>query len=164
MHICIRKLVIIGSDNALSHGWCQAIIWANGEILLIGPLGTNVSKIWIRIHTFWFKKMHLKISSSKWCPRCLSRKNTGSIKYGTQTWSSYPLRDNSQDLHCGNPSRSRIRLSYMNGQTFYTIPHLNHIYLCRTANMPWRTCVVVKQMQSDSNSIGHHTAFGWLSI
>ena len=26
---------------------------------------------------------------------------------------------------------------------------LGHIYLCRTANMSWRTCVVVKQIQSN---------------
>ena len=26
---------------------------------------------------------------------------------------------------------------------------LRHIYLCRTANMSWRTCVVVKQIQSN---------------
>ena len=26
-HICICKLTIIGIDDSLSHGWCQAIIW-----------------------------------------------------------------------------------------------------------------------------------------
>ena len=26
---------------------------------------------------------------------------------------------------------------------------LRHIYLCRTANMSWRTCVVIKQIQSN---------------
>ena len=29
---------------------------------------------------------------------------------------------------------------------------LRHIYLCRTANMSWRTCVVVKQIQSNPKS------------
>ena len=28
-----------------------------------------------------------------------------------------------------------------------------HIYLCRTANMSWRTCVVVKQIQSNQSNI-----------
>ena len=28
-HICIGNLAIIGSDNGLSPGWCQAIIWTN---------------------------------------------------------------------------------------------------------------------------------------
>ena len=33
----------IGSDNGLSPDQCQAIIWTNAGILLIGPLGTNFS-------------------------------------------------------------------------------------------------------------------------
>ena len=45
---------------------CQAIIWTSAGILLIGPLGTNFSEFLIEIHTFLFKKMHLKISSVKW--------------------------------------------------------------------------------------------------
>ena len=40
-HICVSKLAIIGSDNGLSPGRRQAIIWTNAEILLIGSLGTN---------------------------------------------------------------------------------------------------------------------------
>ena len=44
-HICISKLTIIGSDNGLSPGWSQAIIWTNDGILLIGPLETNFSQI-----------------------------------------------------------------------------------------------------------------------
>ena len=40
-HICVGKLTIIGSDNGLSPGRRQAIIWTNSGILLIGPLGTN---------------------------------------------------------------------------------------------------------------------------
>ena len=61
----------IGSDNGLSPGQCQVIIWTNAGILLIGPLGTNFGEILIEIHTFSFKKMHLKISSAKWRPFCL---------------------------------------------------------------------------------------------
>ena len=48
-HICVNKLTIIGSDNGLSLGRCQAIIWTNAGILLIGPLGTNFSEILIEI-------------------------------------------------------------------------------------------------------------------
>ena len=49
------------------------ILWisTNAGILLIGPLGTNLSEIVIEIHTFSFKKMHLKMSSGKWRPFCL---------------------------------------------------------------------------------------------
>ena len=46
-HICVSKLTIIGSDNGLSPGQRQAIIWSNAGILLIGPLGTNFSEIYI---------------------------------------------------------------------------------------------------------------------
>ena len=70
-HICVSKLTIIGSDNGLSPGWHQAITWTNVGILLIGPLGINVSEILIEIHIFSFKKIHLKMSSGKWRPFCL---------------------------------------------------------------------------------------------
>ena len=70
-HICVNKLIIIGSDNGLSPGRRQAIIWTNAGILLIGPLGTNFSEILIEILTFSFKKMHLKMPSGKWRQSCL---------------------------------------------------------------------------------------------
>ena len=70
-HICVGKLTTIGSDNGLSPGRRQAIIWTNAGILLIGPLGTNFSEILIGIQTFLFKKMHLKMSSAKWRLFCL---------------------------------------------------------------------------------------------
>ena len=41
MHRCISKQTIIDSDNGLSPGWCQAIIWTSAGILLIRPLGAN---------------------------------------------------------------------------------------------------------------------------
>ena len=67
-HICVGNLTIIGSDNGLSPGRRQAIIWTNAEMLLIGTLGTNSSEIVIEMHTFSFKKTHLKLSSAKWQP------------------------------------------------------------------------------------------------
>ena len=70
-HICVGKQTIIGSDNGLSPGRRQAIIWTNAGILLIGPLGTNFSEISINILTFSFTKMRLKVSSAKWRPFCL---------------------------------------------------------------------------------------------
>ena len=69
-HICVGKLTIIGSDNGLSPGRHQAIIWTNAGILLIEPLGTNFSEILIGIHKFSFTKMRLKMSSAKWRPFC----------------------------------------------------------------------------------------------
>ena len=70
-HIYVSKLTVISPDNGLSPGWRQAIIWTNAGILLIGPLGTNFNEIFIEIHTFSFKKIHLKMSSGKWRPFCL---------------------------------------------------------------------------------------------
>ena len=71
MHICVIKVTIIVSDHDLSPGRRQAVIWNNAGILLIEPLGTNFSGSLIEIHTFSFKKMHLKMSSGKWRPSCL---------------------------------------------------------------------------------------------
>ena len=70
-HICVSKLRTIGSDNGLSPGRRQAIIWTHAGILLIGPLGTNFSEILIEIPTFSFKKMRLKVPSAKWRPFCV---------------------------------------------------------------------------------------------
>ena len=70
-HICVGKLTIIGSDNGLSPGRRQAIIRTNAGTLLIGTIGTNFSEILCEIHTFSFKKMHLKMSYEKWRPFCL---------------------------------------------------------------------------------------------
>ena len=70
-HICVGNLTIIGSDNGLSPGRRQAIVWTNDGILLIGPLGTNFGDNLIEIQTFSFKKKHLKVSSAKWRPFCL---------------------------------------------------------------------------------------------
>ena len=70
-HICVSNLTITGSDNGLSPGRRQAIIWTNAGILLIRNLGTNFNEILSKIHIFSFKKMHLKTSSAKWRPFCL---------------------------------------------------------------------------------------------
>ena len=64
-HMCISKLTIIGSDNGLSPGWRQAIIWTNAGILLIGISGTNFGEILSEIHIFSFTKMHLEVLSTK---------------------------------------------------------------------------------------------------
>ena len=44
-HICVGKLTIIGSDNELSTGRHQVIIWTNAGILLIVNLRKNVGEI-----------------------------------------------------------------------------------------------------------------------
>ena len=70
-HICVSKIIIIGSDTGLPPGQRQAIIRTNAYILLIGPLGTNFSEILVEILTKSFMKIRLKVSSAKWWPFCL---------------------------------------------------------------------------------------------
>ena len=70
-NICVSNQTIIGSDNGLSPGRRQAIIWSNSGILLIRTLGTKFSEILSKIQTFSFKKIHFKMSSAKWRPFCL---------------------------------------------------------------------------------------------
>ena len=95
MHICVGKLTVIGSDNGLSPGWRQAIIWTNAGILLIGPLGTNFSDILIEIQTFSFKKAHLKMLSAKWRPFCLGLNvlKTAALQKFTSLTSTSHLND-----------------------------------------------------------------------
>ena len=64
--ICVSILTVIGSDNGLSPGRRQAIIWTNVGILLSRIWGTNFSEI----HRFSFKKMNLKMPSVKWRHFC----------------------------------------------------------------------------------------------
>ena len=45
MHICVGNLTTIGSDNGLSPGRHQAIIWTNAGILLTGLVEKNFSEI-----------------------------------------------------------------------------------------------------------------------
>ena len=72
--IYVNKLNIIGSDNGMSPGRRQAIIWTNAGILSNAPSGTKFGETLIGIHTFSFKEMYLKMSSAKWRPFFLGLK------------------------------------------------------------------------------------------
>ena len=99
-HICISKLTIIASDNGLSPGRRQAIIWTSVGILLIGPLGTNFSEILIEIITFSFQKMRLKVSSVKWRPCCLGLNVIIMTTHGSFCECTQQMRDNVTMLCC----------------------------------------------------------------
>ena len=118
-HICVSKLIIIGSDNGLSPGRRQAIIWTNVGILLSGPLGTNFSEILTGIETFSFTKMHLKMSSAKWRPFCLCLNVLRCQATGSSLWNMllqmtwYPMALGHIDglaQDCGNSSASAMEL------------------------------------------------------
>ena len=70
-HICVSELTTIGSDNGLSPGRRQTIIWTNAGILLIWPKGTNFGEMLFEIQTFSFKNIDVKMSSAKWQPYCV---------------------------------------------------------------------------------------------
>ena len=106
--LCVSKSTIIGSDNGLSPGWRQAIIWTNAGILFIGPLETNFNEILIKKYTFSFNNMHLKISSAKWRPFCLS------LNELTANWCDlfshvpqgcFRSHVDNKDCKCGRPFR-----------------------------------------------------------
>ena len=75
-HICINKTTIIGSDNGLSPGRCQAIIWTNAGILLIGTLGTNNSEIsnqmsFLFIREIAYENVIWKMAAILFRPQCV---------------------------------------------------------------------------------------------
>ena len=69
-HIWVGNLTIVGSNNGLSPGRREAIIWTNAGTLLIRSLEINLSEILIEIPTFLFTKMHVKMSGRKWRSFC----------------------------------------------------------------------------------------------
>ena len=66
--MCVGNPTIIGTDNGLSPGRRQAIIWTNAGKLSVRSLGTNFGENLSEISAFSFKKMHLKMSPGKWRP------------------------------------------------------------------------------------------------
>ena len=75
IHASVNDAIIV-SDNGLPHVWCQAIIWTNAGLLLIGPLGSNNSEFLIKLQQFSYKEIHLKMMSAKWHLSCLGCVNS----------------------------------------------------------------------------------------
>ena len=78
MHICVRKLTMIGSDNGLSTGRRQAIIWTNAGILFIGPLGANFSDILI-IQDNTLEHVVCEMASVLSLPQCVNHYTTQTV-------------------------------------------------------------------------------------
>ena len=95
--------VSIGSGNSLSPVWRQAITWTNACLLLIALPGTNFSEIQIWIRSISFKKMHLKLSSTKMAAILFRRR-----------WVNWTLRNKLQWNR--NPWRARTELIRFNSQ------------------------------------------------
>ena len=84
-HICVGKLIIIGSDNGLLPDLRQAIIRTNAGLLSIGPLRTYFSENFIKIQQFSLKKLHVKMSFAKCRPSCLGL-NVLNVVYICCSW------------------------------------------------------------------------------
>ena len=88
-HIYVGKLTIIGSDNGLSPGRHQAIIWTNAGLLSIGPLRTYFSENLIKIQQLSLEKMHVKMASAKWRPSCLGLNVLKGVCSDFKVWSVF---------------------------------------------------------------------------
>ena len=88
-HICVSKLTINGSDNGLSPGRRQAIIWTNAGILLLWTLRNKLKwNLNRNSHIFINRKRLLKMSSGRWRPFCLG---LHVLKKGLHTTLKYQL-------------------------------------------------------------------------
>ena len=61
-HICVGRITISGSDNGLSPGRRQAIIWTNAGILLIRCLGTGLGS-----NTYLYLQIQIQIQIRRIC-------------------------------------------------------------------------------------------------
>ena len=134
MHICVVELTVIGSDDGLSPGRRQAIIWTDVGISLTGPLGTNFIVILIRIQTFSFKKaledIVCEMASILSRPQCVDKKSlvlpltcacwtwtaavalitdTSSDKAWFQAWAP-PIPSSEKSLRMCMPVRGMLRM------------------------------------------------------
>ena len=64
MYICVSKLTIIGSENALLPGWCKAIIWTNAWIW-------STSHIFIQENAI-FQSVMCKMAAILSRPQCVN--------------------------------------------------------------------------------------------
>ena len=129
MHICVSKLTIIGSDNGLSPGRRQAIIWINAGILLIGPMGTNFSELLIEIYTVdsrylapvgsqnsrarvkWFSR-YLALSREGHDSRIQDHRHTpGRLQLATVCWAIIQALTFPRSLHTSTSHQRQITTS-----------------------------------------------------
>ena len=118
---CVSKPTITGSDNGLSPGRLQAIIWTNAGILLIGLLGTNFSEMLSEIQTFSLRKIRLKMSSEKCCPFRLGL-NVLSVLYHTFSVMAYRTTSPAVKYMISDLLSIRFSVVVFNNSVLYTRP------------------------------------------
>ena len=80
----LTKWTITGSTNGLSPGRCKAIIWTSAGLLVIAPVRTYLSEIWIQIQQLLLRELSLKMASIKWIKSLLMRR-----WFGMHLWFIY---------------------------------------------------------------------------
>ena len=108
-HISAVNRDSIGSNNGLLPIRRQAIIRTSAGLLPIGPLGTNFNEISIKIQTFLFMNIHLKISSATWRPFFAMGSWVKMLHYTGQP----PYLERSGWLYCYRPVRFIRAPSYL---------------------------------------------------
>ena len=118
--------VSIGSGNGLAPNRHQAITRTNADLLSIGPLGTNFSENLIKVLTFSFKKMCLKLSSAKWRPFC-----PGEMSYLTTVPDQHPHWHTSDNLLYipSNMHNSKTVLCFVLLWSYHHFLWINVVYL-----------------------------------
>ena len=129
-YICVSKWRHPWSDRGLSPVRQQVSNWTNVSVLLLGSLGGNFNEIPIHIQIFWFKKTHLKMSSTKWGPFYLGSNDMSPFlfirfhlffrhprSFNSVQWSAIRLRANAQGAYWnGIPKGFKLNpVIYVNG-------------------------------------------------
>ena len=88
-YVCVKKLTIICSENGLSPGRRQAIIWTNAGVLIIGPFGRKFQwNIYRNSYMFWqydvFENVVWKMAAILSRLQCVK---SFSITCGNRKWS-----------------------------------------------------------------------------
>ena len=89
---------IIGSDDGLTPGRCQAIIWTNAGMFLTGPLGTKIQwtlkrNMYIFIHESVFENVVCEMVAILSQPQCVNPGGTY-----TKLLTHWPLGDSKEIL------------------------------------------------------------------
>ena len=170
-HLCVSKLTSIASENGLSPGRRQAIIWNNAGILLIGPLGTNFGEILIEIQKFSLNKIRLKISSAKCRPFCLGLNVltavAGTYHSTAATAAYWPIKSEQRNIWCSHMIKMTIQTSefndiidinvHMSWETYntgYDQPWIK--FQVQNHDEVWSRLASTKQVSSYSSLYGSH--------
>ena len=82
-HICVSKVTIIGSDNGLSPGWRQTIIWTNANWTPGNKFQWNlIQDLYIFIQDNAFENVVWKMAAKLSQPQCV---NTGHVPFPIRT-------------------------------------------------------------------------------